>query len=285
MNGLKKKRAGAIGVAALLVVVGLVAAAPAGATGKYTDKSGDNGAAPDVLGVTVSNDATSGQVLFQISGVNLSSSDNDPTFLDIDSDANPLTGDPMDGGADYSFGVFGSGYAFWHWNGSDWVDTAYSTVSIFGGPSQITIAVNKSQIGNTSDINFSVTTVDVPNKKFDTAPDDGMFNFSIDDGGPSIQSVTLATSPTAGPKAGKPFTVTPTGLTLPPSGASGGSAPQPESYTCAATLGVKTLVGTGTGGCTFKIAKKKTKGKTLKVTVTVQYEGASKAFQYTFKVK
>jgi hypothetical protein len=284
MNGLKKKRAGAIGVAALLVVVGLVAAAPAGATGKYTDKSGDNGSAPDVTGVTVSSDTTSGQVLFQISGVNLSSSDDYPTFLDIDSDANPLTGDIMDNGADYEFGIGGQTYGFWHYNGSDWVDTSYSTVRIFGNHSQLTVSVNKSEIGNTSDFNFSVASADWQNKVFDSAPDSGMFNYSLDDAGPKIESMTLTTTPTAGPKAGKKFVVTPTGLTLPPSGG-GQATPTPESYTCQATLNGRALKGAGIGGCTFKIAKKKTKGKTLKVTVTVQYEGISKAFPYTFKVR
>ena len=41
-------------VALLLVAVGLVFAATGGATGKYTDPSGDNGSAPDLTGVTVS---------------------------------------------------------------------------------------------------------------------------------------------------------------------------------------------------------------------------------------
>jgi len=279
MNGRKK-----LVLAGLVVTAGLVLAAPVGATGRYADATGDSGSAPDVSGVNVSSDKASGQVIFQIAGSNLSKSDDYPTFLDIDSDANPLTGDVMDGGADYEFGVGGDSYGFWHWTGSDWVNTSYSTVRIFGGSSQMTISVNKREIGNTNDINFSVTSADWANKKFDAAPDDGMFNYSLDDGGPSILSATLATVPEAGPKAGKSFTVTPTGLTLPPSGGAS-SAAAPESYTCTATLGVKTLVGTGTGGCTFKIAKKKTKGKTLKVTVTVQYEGASKAFPYTFKVK
>lgn len=284
MIGLTKKRTGALAAAALFVVVALVAAAPAGATGKYTDKSGDNGAAPDVTGVTVTSDP-SGQVLFQISGVNLSSSDNDPTFLDIDSDANPLTGDIGDGGADYSFIIGATTYGFWHWNGSDWVDTPYSTVQIFGSHSQISVSVNKSEIGNTSDFNFSVTSIDVTSKAIDSAPDDGMFNYSLDDSGPKIESVTLATTPAAGPKAGKKFVVTPTGLTLPPSGATEQIKLMPESYTCQATLNGRALKGAGIGGCTFQIAKKKTKGKTLKVTVTVQYEGESKAFPYTFKVR
>lgn len=270
---------------ALLVTAGLVFAAPVGATGKYTDASGDNGSAPDVTGVTVSSDKATGQVIFRIDGKNLSSSQNYPTFLDIDTDANPLTGNVLDGGADYFFVVDDSSYWFAHWNGSDWVDTSYNTVRIFGTSTGIMISVNKSELANTSDFNFSATSADWANKKFDSAPDDGMFNYSLDDGGPSIVSITLATVPASGPKAGKSFTVTPTGLTLPPSGGLSAATPQPESYTCSATLNGRSLAGTGTGGCTYKLAKKKTRGKTLKVTVTVQYEGASKAFPYTFKVK
>src|SRR5438132_13034785 len=85
-----KRRAAGLLVVALLTVVGLVAAAPAGATGKYTDPSGDSGSAPDITGLTVASDKSTGQIIFQINGTNISSSANDPTFLDIDSDANPL---------------------------------------------------------------------------------------------------------------------------------------------------------------------------------------------------
>jgi len=269
-------------VLALALVVGLVAAAPAGATGKYADATADNGSAPDLTGVTVS--STGGQVVFQISGKNLSSTLDYPTFLDIDSDANPLTGDIGDNGADYEFAVGGDSYGFWHYNGSDWVDTSYATVRVFTSTSGVMISVNKSEIGNTNDVNFSATSADWQNKVFDSAPDDGMFNYSLDDGGPSIGSITLATTPTSGPKAGKKFVVTPTGLSLPPSGGLLPTAPAPESYTCTATFKGHTLVGHGTGGCTFAIPKKKSRGKTLKVTVTVQYEGASKAFPYSFKV-
>jgi hypothetical protein len=272
-------------VAALLAAIGLVFAAPGGATGKYTDPSGDSGSAPDLTGVTVSSDKTSGQIIFRIDGKNISSSENYPTFLDIDSDANPLTGNVMDGGADYFFGVDNSSYGFLHWNGSDWVPTSYSTVRIFGTSTGIMISVNKSELGNSADFNFSATSADWPNKKFDSAPDDGMYNYSLDDGGPSIVSVVLQTAPAAGPKAGKPFVVTPTGLTLPPSGATISTTPVPESYTCTARLKGRNLAGSGTGGCTFKIAKKKTRGKTLKVSLTVTYQGTSKTFPYVFKVK
>ncbi|TMK76473.1 MAG: hypothetical protein E6G45_13135 [Actinobacteria bacterium] len=200
-------------VALLLVAVGLVFAATGGATGKYTDPSGDNGSAPDLTGVTVSSDKASGQIIFRIDGKNISSSENYPTFLDIDSDANPLTGDVMGGGEDYFFVVDNSSYWFAHWNGSDWVDTSSSTVRVFGTSTGIMISVNKSDLGNSSNLNFSATAFDWPNKKYDSAPDDGMYNYSLDDGGPSILAVVLQTSPASGPKAGKPFVVTPTGLT------------------------------------------------------------------------
>jgi hypothetical protein len=38
------------------------------------------------------------------------------------------------------------------------------------------------------------------------------------------------------------------------------------------------------GGCTLRIAKKKTRGKTLNVVVTVVYEGATKSVPFTFTV-
>ena len=79
-------------------------------------------------------------------------------------------------------------------------------------------------------------------------------------------------------------TLTPTGIHIPASGISPATPPLLESYSCAATFKGHTLVGHGTGGCTFAIPKKKSKGKTLKVTVTVRYEGTSKAFPYSFKV-
>jgi hypothetical protein len=57
------------------------------------------------------------------------------------------------------------------------------------------------------------------------------------------------------------------------------------SHSCHAQLGAKKLVGTGTGGCTVSIPKKKAKGKTLSVQLTVNYQGAAKTVPLTFKVR
>lgn len=273
-------RAGPIAVALVLALV-LVSAA---SSGTYVDKSNDNGSAGDITGIAVSSDKTSGQVIFRISGANLSTSTTVPTFLLVDSDANPLTGDIRSVGADYVFGVDDTSYNFQHWDGSNWVDTPYDTVRITGGPSGLMISVNRRELGNATTFNFWARSYDATNKKWDDAPDEGAFNYSIDVNGPAIQSVDIRTEPASGPRVGRMLVVTPTGLNLPPDGAL--NAPRtPESYSCAATLGGRLLRGAGTGGCTFVIPKKKSRGKRLSVMVTVNYEGVSKAFTYSFKVR
>jgi hypothetical protein len=279
------KRAGPFAAVVASLALILVPSASSQGGPPYTDPAGDSATAGDITGVTVAADKASGQIIFRITGTNLSTSQNSVTMLNIDSDANPLTGDILSNGADYWFGVDNSTYDFAHFNGSDWVQTPYTTVRVSGGGSQVLISVNKSELGNPSEFNFSVDTLDVANKAWDHAPDDGMFNYSIAAGGPDIQSVDLQTTPTSGPVAGQKFVVTPVGLKLPPTGGFGlGGELKPESYTCAATLNGHPVKGAGTGSCTLSIPKKKSRRKQLSVTVTVSYEGASKSFTYPFQV-
>ena len=263
------------------------AASPAGGP-PYKDPGGDNGPGGDVTGVTVASDKSSGQIVFHISGSNLSRSSDQLTAVDIDTDANPLTGDILSGGADYWFVVDDNSYGFLHWNGSDWVATPYSTVTVTGGGAGITISVNRSELGNTSDFNFDVQTAQMVGEgnfnRGDSAPDDGMYNYSLDAGGPLIQSVDVRTSPAAGPRAGKTFSVVPTNLKLPPTMSLSSAPIVPDSYSCKTTLNGRALAGSGTGGCTFRIPKKKTRGKTISVVLTVGYEGATKAFPLRFSV-
>lgn len=275
------KRAGPI-AAALAVALVLV---PTASSGTYADPAGDSGGAGDVTGVTVMGDKTSGQVVFRISGTNLASGETNPLFLAIDSDSNPLTGDLTDHGTDFWFGVDLGGYWFGRWDGSHWVSAPYSTVRITGNTSQIMISVNRSELGNTSAFNFVASTLAFGSASgFDAAPNDGAFNYSYEYNGPDIVSVDVQTTPSGGPKAGKKFVVTPTGLKLPPDGRTSSAAPIPESYSCTAKLGARTLVGIATGGCTFSIPKKKARGKRLTVVLTVNYQGVTKSVPLTFKV-
>jgi hypothetical protein len=250
----------------------------------YADASGDSSSAGDITGITVLSDKASGQILFRISGSNLSTSPTQLTYLVIDSDANPATGDIGWDGGDYGLIVDDTSYGFYHWTGSDWTYSEPASARVSGGGSSLLISINRSDLGNTSDFNFTVRTLNTDTKASDDAPDDGMFNYSIDASGPDIQSVTLQTTPSFGPKAGKAFVITPLGLKLPPGGAIVSVPPHPDSYTCQATLKGRTLAGTGTGGCTLRIPKKKARGKKLNVVVTVTYEGTTKSFPFTFVV-
>jgi hypothetical protein len=276
-----KKSRGPI-AAALVAALVLV---PAASSGTYTDPAGDSGTAGDITSVTVAGDKTSGQLVFRITGTNIASSTNNLLFLDIDSDANPLTGDITDNGADYSFVVDDTSYGFAHWDGAHWVSTPDLSVRVTGDTSQILISVNRSELGNTSMFNFSAWSVNVTDKTFDNAPNDGAFNYSFDANGPQIDSVDVQTTPSVGPKAGKKFVILPTGLKLPPDGRTSTAAILPESYSCTAKLGAKVLAGKGTGSCTIAVPKKKARGKKLTVQLTVVYQGTTKVVPLTFKVR
>lgn len=275
-----KKRSGPI-VAVLMAALILV---PAASSGNYTDPAGDSTTAGDITSLTVVGDKGSGALLFRIQGTNIASSETNPLFLVIDSDANPLTGDLSNSGSDYEFYVDDSSYAFLHWDGSKWGQASDLSVRVSGGTTQILISINRSDLGNTSTFNFYASTFNTADKAFDDAPTDGLFNYSFEANGPQINSVDVKTTPFAGPKAGKRFVVAPAGLKLPPDGRTSTTPILPESYSCTAKLGATKLAGSGTGGCSIAIPKK-SKGKRLTVLLTVNYQGATKVVPLRFKVK
>jgi hypothetical protein len=272
---------GSLFIAALVAGFVLV---PSAASGNYADPAGDSGAAGDITAVTVVGDKASGQLVFRISGTNLATSETNLLFLDIDSDANPLTGDLTDNGSDYWFGMDDSTYGFEHWDGSQWVDSPNLTVRITGGASGIMVSINRSELGNTADFNFAASTLNLSDRTSDHGPNDGAYNYSLDVNGPQINSVDVKTTPSVGPRAGKRFVVAPTGLKLPPDGRAIATPVLPESYSCTAKLGAKQLAGSGTGGCSIAVPKKKARGKKLTVQLTVVYQGATKVVPLAFKV-
>ena len=277
---LRLKCAGPI-VAVLMAALVLV---PSAASGNYTDPAGDSGAAGDITAVTVVGDKNSGQ---SSSGSPARISPRLQTnllFLTIDSDANPLTGDLTDNGSDYWFGMDDSTYGFEHWDGSVG-STVPISPSVSPGPewdhglgqSQRARQYRRTSTSRRSTLNLSDRTSDY-------GPNDGAYNYSLDVNGPQIDSVDVKTTPSAGPRAGKRFVVVPTGLKLPPDGRAIATPVLPESYSCVAKLGAKQLAGSGTGGCSIAVPKKKARGKRLTVQLTVIYQGATKVVPLTFKV-
>ena len=270
-------------MAATLAVIMVVLAGSAGATGRYSDKSGDNGAAADVAGAQVSSDSA-GLITFQIDIPNMTATGT--IGLLIDSDANAATGNAEAGGVDYFLldSPQERAYGFAHWDGSDWVDAPSSTVRVRSGSSGLLVSINRSELANARQVNFAVVTIagDGGPGNMDVAPDDGLWNYDLTASGPDIREVLVRATPPAGPRVGKPFTVTVSGIKLPQTTVS--DVVQPESSKCTAKLAGRTLRGSGSGGCTFRIPKK-SKGKQLVVTVSVTYEGATKSIQLPYKVR
>jgi len=284
MNAIPKRKiiVGTVGVIA--AALALVAVPSASSVGRYNDPSGDSGAAPDVTGATVSSTAD-GSMVFRVGITNLPASGDAQTLLLIDSDANPDTGRVDSAGADFFFYVdqADSTYSFGRWTGSAWNwDTPYSTVRVNTASTGVTITVNRTELGNTNQVNFwtRTRTAGGGEGNEDTAPDDGLWNYDLNAGGPDIQGVTITTKPAFGPKAGKRFAIEIAGLKLPPSDQPVSILPQPESTTCAATLAGRRLAGSG---CSWKLPKK-ARGKSLVVSVTVTYQGASKTIPFNFRV-
>jgi hypothetical protein len=286
MRGRWKRRATLGALLTATAAVALGGAGAAGAVGRYTDASGDGKGAADITGVSVASD-TNGQVLFTISTAGAPVAQDGLVVVFLDTDLNPASGAPGTLGADYLVGVDEEGYSFGRWTGADWDwDTPYATVRVIINSSGGLISVNRSELGGTQSFNFWVRTLrgEPAAGQIDDAPDDGGFNYTLAAGGPDIREVAVKTTPDAGPRAGRVFTVQPTSLVLPPAGGMLATSPQPESYQCVAQLGAKLLRGRGTGGCTFAIPKN-AKRKQLSITLTVSYQGASKAVQLVYRVR
>jgi hypothetical protein len=282
---INQARIRAVALVAVLVAAAFALTGSAGATGKYSDKTGDGGATFDITGAQVASDA-SGQITFRIDVASMAAGDIIGLF--VDSDANPLTGDVRAGGADYLFLMVPSERAYdpEHWNGSDWDDNfTRLSLRVALTSTAVLVMINRSELGNTGQVNFWATSLkgDGGPGNIDVAPDDGLWNYDLSASGPDIRQVLVQTMPAAGPRVGKTFSVKVSGINLPQTNVP--TAVQPDSWKCTAKLGGRTLAGSGTGGCTFRIPKKKSKGRQLVVTVSVTYQGATKSIQLPFKVR
>lgn len=282
---LSRRRAGLLAVLAITFTVALTGAGSAGAVGKYPDATGDGKGSPDLTGISVVSDAF-GQIVFTVSTAADPLAGDGWTAVVMDTDANPATGALGSLGAEYLIALADGGYDFGRWTGSDWDwNTPYTTVRVRSNATSVMFSLNRSELGGTTSINFWARSGrgDPGLGQMDEAPDEGSFNYTLAAGGPDIREVAVKTTPDSGPRAGRPFVVQATSLALPVVPGDGLS-PQPESYSCTAKLGAKSLRGTGVGKCTFAIPKR-AKGKKLTVSLTASYQGASKTVQFVYKVR
>jgi hypothetical protein len=275
---------------------------PAGAS-SFTDATGDGKGAPDITGVTVSNDAA-GQISVQINVPGATDIAADEAILVVlDTDQNPATGEPQGGGIEYIFVMVGATHAYGlvQWNGSQFVQVPASTASVkfSNGP---VISINRSELGGAAvtGFNFWVRWAKGAPETgvFDDAPDTGSWNYKLTAGTPpptstppggtntppattktaAVASIRVLALPSA-PTAGLVFRVLVPSVKL-----TTGANVHPDSARCTATLAGKVLRGTAAGGCTFSVPRT-AGGKTLVVHVTIKYKGKSKTRTVSYKVR
>jgi hypothetical protein len=169
----------------------------------FTDPAGDAADAPDVTGVTVSND-TGGNILFHIALTNFTPESRVTIYLDTDKNAS--TGED---GADYqllldhSADPAQSGWMMGQWNGTAWTDAPlHATVAVSSNETYADFRINKSELGGTSGFAFQVWTkryvADAVTAR-DYAPDGTLSTWTYD-----LTTSTPTPAPTPGPTVVKP---------------------------------------------------------------------------------
>ena len=270
---------------ALVTATGAVlAAAPAGlAAGatSFTDPQGDASGVPDVRSVDVANDDT-GKITIRVTVDALTVPSDTQILVLLDTDRNAATGSTNFGGADYflvgdasdnSFGVV-------RWNGSGWEGVSAPTSSASSGATGMAFHVDRHDLGDTSAFDFSVGSFSGGN--VDLAPDSGRWSYTLQLTAPNPQlpSIARVLYPAASilPRAGTTFTFKVRGVVL-----DDGRSGPPAAVTCKARLAGKPVVGSGPGGCTWKLPTS-ARGKPFVVIATITYAGASTTQRIPLKV-
>ena len=256
------------------------------------DATEDSGAAPDVSTVAVSND-DSGMVTFKIGVANRTAlSPTEFVSVLIDADQKEQTGAD---GADYVLLATAYGTQLIRWNETTSKLEPAAAASLRSdwqnGP---TISIDRQDLGGTTKFYFGVLSSDTAaDDQLDAAPERGVWEYEV-----RLQLRLIAQNPAsafsgANARAGRPYSLglktvrTDTGETL-----------HSGTITCSATLGKtrlasvrRSFVESSVGGsddtaavCTWKLPRN-AKGKSLKTSVTVSFNGKSVSRSRTLKVR
>ena len=261
----------------------LSAAQVAGADSSYTDPAGDSGTAPDITAVTAANDAA-GSLTFTVRT-------NQPTlsadaFLDLafDTDQNPDTGGS---GVEFLFLITAGGWEFLRWDGSAFVTAGAASANGSYVNGVATFKVSKADLGGVEKFTFWSESFQVDaNRNLigqDAAPN-GTDAYVYTHSKPLTLRASTAKSTPLKPVAGKAFTVG-TRVTRGDNGAALASG----VVTCTVRVGTVPLratgrVSNGVAVCAMKLPKT-AKGKLVRVTVKVTFQGVSTTSTYSARVK
>lgn len=261
----------------------LGAAQVAKADANYTDPTGDSTTAPDITGVTAVNDAA-GNLTFTVKTSHVALGADSLVDIAFDTDQNSQTGG---GGVEFLFLIGSDGWEFVRWDGAKWV--AAAAASAHGGYANgvATFKVSKADLGGVEKFTFWADSFQLDANgnviAEDTAPE-GTNAYVYTIAKPLTLRAATATAVPAKPAAGRPFTVG-TRVTRGDNGAALASG----TVTCTVRVGTAPLRATGrvrngVAICAMQLPKT-AKGKLVRVTVKVTFQGVSTTKTYSARVK
>ena len=285
---------------ALLAVLIAVGSAGAANSVTFQDSTGEDPAAPDITTVVVSND-DKGALSFRINIPSRPQLTRDILLdLFIDSDASPATGDPNSLGADYVIQLFLGEIALFKWDGADFTRRAGdppATTLNYSWTGGVTIRISATELGNTKALGFAVLAIsglviddvtgniDDTNAVSDVAPASGSgfwrYDVKVAPARLVFRSLTMAPKT---PKAGKTFTVR-----MAATRSDTNAAIVNGQVDCTARAGTRAVRPTserfvgGQAVCVMKIPAG-TKGKTLRGTITIIFEGKRLVRPFSAKI-
>jgi hypothetical protein len=241
-----------VGAAAVVSSAGAVTAPPL----SFSDPSGDAGTAPDITGISVTND-DHGQYTITLTFANPYGAAAGAGIL-FDTDQNGSTGDAF--GAEYLLEDDHASHSFdlAVWSNGAWQSTPETTagVTVANDNMSVTFFVNKSEIANATKFNFVALSFDGDGSAghYDTAPSgSGDFTYNAQ----TVFTLSLGTTRDGAAKAGGTWTVSMSAVRSDTKTAVGSEA----SIGCSAKEGPKKLavvqrIFVGTSAvCTFRVPK------------------------------
>jgi TRAP-type C4-dicarboxylate transport system substrate-binding protein len=187
----------------------------------YSDAAGDSGRFPDLRRIDVSS-TPDGRITFRVTLARLAAGARTAVDLWLDADADPTTGNTSFQGADGADYIFSAWLGpnldcgeFWQqipdgpgcigqFAGTSWQPATARTARVVLFPNGVEFSINRSDLGDTNELNFFVYRGAPPPASPDRAPGVGAFSYSFELGGPRPEAAARDAGPNkAGGGAGE----------------------------------------------------------------------------------
>ena len=260
----------------------LGAAQIAQADASYTDATGDSKTAPDITGVTATHDAA-GNLTFTVRTSHVSLAADSLVDIAFDTDQNQDTGG---NGVEFFFIIGSTGWEFARWDGSKFTAAGAPSANGSYANGVATFKISKADLGGVEKFTWWADSFQLDANgnviAEDTAPEGtNAYDYALT---PLTLRASTAAAVPAKPVAGKAFTVG-TRVTR----GDNGAALATGTVTCTVRVGTAPLRATGrmrngVAVCAMKLPKT-AKGKLVRVTVKVTFQGVSTSKTFSARAK